>query len=228
MDELARMRASVPAPPAGGRAQTALLEAIRAEKAGTPAPARCPGYGHGHGRATPRRWAMLAGTAGIAACAALTVAALLPGGTGNDAGTVRLAAWTVQRDPGGTIKITISELRDAAGLQATLRADGVPANVLFSQTPFTPTTSSSAIPQSCEAPRMSDKDNAMLQEKITPFPGFPTMDQNSVALTIRPSAIPPGIGLFIEAFAASPGTQDGPAFDMQTDLVTTSPQCTGS
>ena len=172
---------------------------------------------------------MLAGTAGIAACAALAVAALLPGGTGNDAGTVRLAAWTVQRDPGGTIKITISELRDAAGLQATLRADGVPANVVFSQTPFEGTTSTSAIPPSCAAPQMSDKDNAMLQQQITPSFGAPTtLGPDGVALTINPSAFPPGIGLYIKAFAASPGTENGPVFSLQTDLVTTSPQCTGS
>jgi hypothetical protein len=75
---------------------------------------------------------------------------------------------------------------------------------------------------------MPDKANARLQEKIMPFAGFPTMDQKSVALTIRPSAIPPGIGLFIEAFAASPGTRDGATFDMQNGLVMTSPQCTGS
>ncbi|HEX6855616.1 MAG TPA: hypothetical protein VF204_09995 [Streptosporangiaceae bacterium] len=230
MDELTGMRASVPAPPPGGRAQTALLEAIRAEQAGIPAPARRPGYGHG--RATPRRWAMLAGTAGIAACAALAVAALLPGGTGNDAGTVRLAAWTVQRDPGGTIKITISELRDAAGLQATLRADGVPANVVFSQNPFTPTTSSSAIPQSCAAPQMSDEASARLEEKIIDLGDASAISSavlsNGAVLVIHPSAIPAGIGVFIKAFAASPGTQNGPTFDMQTGLVMTSPQCTGS
>ena len=226
MDELARMRASVPADTSGGRAQSALLEAIRAEQAGIPAPARRPGYDHG--RATLGRRAMLAGTAGIAACAALAVTALLPGGTGNDAGTVRLAAWTVQRDPGGTIKITISELRDAAGLQATLRADGVPANVVFSQTPFEGTTSSSALPPSCAVPDMSGKDSAMLSAKIMPFTGPPTPGQNSVALTINSSAIPPGIGVFIKAFAASPGTENGPIFSMENDLVMTSPQCTGS
>ena len=225
MDELTRMRASMPAGPLGGRAQTALLEAIRAEQAGIPAPARRPGYGHD--RATLRRRAMLAGIAGIAACAALTVA-LLPGGTGNDAGTVRLAAWTVQRDPGGTIKITISELRDAAGLQATLRADGVPANVVFSQTPFEGTTSSSALPPSCAVPDMSGKDSAMLSAKIMPFTGPPTPGPSSVALTINSSAIPPGIGVFIKAFAASPGTENGPIFSLENDLVMTSPQCTGS
>jgi hypothetical protein len=229
MDELTRMRASVPAPPPSGRAQTALLEAIRAEQAGIPAPAaaRRPGYGHGR---TALRWpAMLAGAAAVAACAALAVTALVPGRTGHHPGRIQLAAWTVQRDPGGLIKVTINDLRDAAGLQSTLRADGVPANVEFSQTPFEGTTSTSAVPPSCTAPQMSDKDNAMLQEKITPSFGPPSgLDPGSVALTIDPSAFPTGIGLYIKAFAASPGTENGPVFALQTDLVTTSPQCTGS
>ena len=228
MDELTRMRASVPAPPPGGRAQTALLEAIRAEQAGILAPAAARRAGYGHGRLALRWPAMLAGAAAVAACAALAVAALLPGGAGNH-GTVRLAAWTVQHDPGGLIKVTINDLRDAAGLQSTLRADGVPANVEFSKTPFEATTSTSAIPPSCTAPQMSDKDNANLQEKITPSFGPPSsLDPGSVALTIDPSAFPTGIGLYIKAFAASPGTKNGTVFTLQTDLVTASPQCTGS
>ncbi len=43
-----------------------------------------------------------AGTAGIAVCAALAVAALLPGtGTGSSTGQARLAAWTVTKQPDG-------------------------------------------------------------------------------------------------------------------------------
>ena len=34
-------------------------------------------------------------------------------------------------DPDGTIYVTINELKDPAGLQSTLRADGVPASVTF-------------------------------------------------------------------------------------------------
>lgn len=71
MDELARLRASVPAAPSGGRAQTALLEAIRAERAGTPVPARRPGYHRGTGPLSPRR-AVLAGGLSLAVAAGLT------------------------------------------------------------------------------------------------------------------------------------------------------------
>jgi hypothetical protein len=38
----------------------------------------------------------------------------------------------VTKDPGGVIDVTIRELKDPAGLEARMRADGVPANVSFS------------------------------------------------------------------------------------------------
>jgi hypothetical protein len=140
-----------------------------------------------------------------------------------------LAAWTVTRHANGIINVTIRELRDPAGLQRTLRANGVPANVVFLGHSFTPTTSSTAIPQSCRAPHLSDKANADLQAKIMPQPGpFNPISPGSIVLMIRPSAIPHGIGLFIEAYAASPGSQSGQGFAMQTDLVQASQQCTGS
>jgi hypothetical protein len=72
---------------------------------------------------------ILAGAVAIAACVALAVAFLLPGGTGNGAGTARLAAWTVVKQPGGSVMVTLHEVRDPARLQRTLRADGIPAHV---------------------------------------------------------------------------------------------------
>jgi hypothetical protein len=45
------------------------------------------------------------------------------------AGVGQLAAWTVTKQTDGDIHVTIRDLRDAAGLQAALRADGVPAKV---------------------------------------------------------------------------------------------------
>lgn len=41
-------------------------------------------------------------------------------------------AWTVASQPNGSIQVTVSELRDPAGLQSKLRADGIPASVTFS------------------------------------------------------------------------------------------------
>ena len=47
----------------------------------------------------------------------------------SSAPSARLAAWTVTRQADGDITVTVNELRDPAGLQRTLRADGVPASV---------------------------------------------------------------------------------------------------
>jgi hypothetical protein len=43
----------------------------------------------------------------------------------------RLTAWTVTRLADGDISVRISQFKDPAGLQSTLRADGVPASVTF-------------------------------------------------------------------------------------------------
>lgn len=189
--------------------------------------------------------------AGLAAAATL---ALIPGALGGGPHTPRavraqLAAWSVARQPDGLVMVTIRELRDPVGLWRMLRADGVPANVRFLPHNFMPTTSASAIPRACRAPHLSDRANALLQGKITPWPdmalppgwsgpghahrrpsmstGIVRFGRPGVVLTIRPSAIPHGIGLFLEAWAASPGTRSGPTLSMQTDLVQVSPRCTG-
>ncbi len=85
-------------------------------------------------------------TAAVAAAVAL---ALLPGsqaGHRGGQGRVKLAAWSVIKERHGLVKVTIRELRDPAGLQKTLRAAGVPANVRFVPT-------SSSIPTRCTCPR---------------------------------------------------------------------------
>jgi hypothetical protein len=82
--------------------------------------------GLGHGRL------ILAGAAGIAACVALALAALLSG-IGASTGQARLAAWTVVKQPGGSVMITLHQVRDPARLQQTLRADGIPAKVFVNR-----------------------------------------------------------------------------------------------
>ena len=65
--------------------------------------------------------------AAVAACLALAVPAMLPAGPPDRGASVSLAAWTVTREPGGLVAVTIRELRDAARLQRMLRSDGLPA-----------------------------------------------------------------------------------------------------
>lgn len=80
-----------------------------------------------------RRIPGVAGALAVAAGTALAVTTLLPSGHpgGHPAG-VRLAAWTVVKQANGEIDVTVNQLKDPAGLQATLRADGLPVTVSFS------------------------------------------------------------------------------------------------
>jgi hypothetical protein len=194
-------------------------------------------------------------TTAAAVLAAGTTLVLISGALGGSPHAHRsvraqLAAWSVAKQPDGLVMVTIRELRDPLGLWRMLRADGVPANVRFLPHNFMPTTSASAIPRACRAPHLSARANALLQSKITPWPdmalspgrsgrdhahGRPSVSTGGVGfgrpgviLSIRPSAIPHGIGLFLEAWAASPGITSGPYLSMQTDLVQVSPRCTGS
>ena len=169
-------------------------------------------------------------TAAVAALAVAAALVLLPGPHTSGGGRAQLAAWSVARQPDGLVNVTIRELRDPMGLWRVLRADGVPANVRFLPHYFEGTTSASAIPRGCRAPHLSDRANALLQGKIMPLvsPGRALLPGSSgVVLLIRPSAIPPGIGLFVKAWAAAPGSRPGELLSLQTDLVQVSPQCTG-
>ena len=122
-----------------------------------------------------RRIRRLAGTSAAVAAAAVALTVLLPAGH-QPADLV--AAWTVARQANGTINVTIRELRDAAGLQSTLRADGVPASVTFGSEP-----------------------NPSCRE----YPGRWNLSQSGVQvssggpyiLTIHPSALPRGAGVQI-------------------------------
>jgi hypothetical protein len=91
-----------------------------------------------------RRIPVVTGALAVAAGAAVGLTALLPSSpqTDHPAGAVHpagivhpagavLAAWTVTKLADGKISVTIRELKDPAGLQSTLRADGVPASVTF-------------------------------------------------------------------------------------------------
>jgi hypothetical protein len=119
----------------------------------------------GHGRAV-RHGRRLRGLTGVVALAGSVAAAavLLVPGTARPAqtGTVRLAAWTVARDPDGGITVTFNQMKDLAQMQATLRADGIPARVTFNAANAT----SDPLPLGCTAPHMSSAANIGLQAKI--------------------------------------------------------------
>jgi hypothetical protein len=96
-------------------------------------------------------------------------------------------------------------------LQATLRADGVPANVYLAP---------SGLPSACQPYTQSP---SLLGTIIQMHPG------QSAVLVIDPSAIPGGVGLAIDVFPVSVGKQlDPTGIGAGTSLAYASEQCTGS
>jgi hypothetical protein len=116
-------------------------------------------------RTRRRRRRGITGAVTLAGSAIAAVALLVPGG---HPVTAQLAAWTVTRNPDGGITLTVSQMRDPGELQATLRADGIPARVTFD--PVKAMTQ--PLPAGCTAPDMSGAANAGLQDKILSPPAI--------------------------------------------------------
>jgi hypothetical protein len=148
-----------------------------------------------------RRIPGLAAALAVVAGTAVAVTALLPA---SHQASVQLAAWTVARQADGTVSVTIRELRDPAGLQRTLRVDGVPASVTFF----------GQLPRSCQR---YPAGTALINRVFTVRHAgrFPVM-------VIHPSALPGGAGVEI-----NPPAQQ-PIISVAIGLVRASPQCTGS
>jgi hypothetical protein len=187
--------------------------------------------------------AAAAGTA-AAAAVAVAVAVTLPAShpaashpaashPASDPG-IQLAAWTVTRQAGGSIQVSFfGELRDPAGLQRTLRADGVPVSVTFigQQNPACQPYGSSSAPQWPFGGPLADVLGG------SRFAGNPKDAYNTQdALVIHPSALPPGAGLQIAVMRGIPLGPSGPwpypkrsgHPAVEVFLVKASPQCTGS
>jgi hypothetical protein len=151
-----------------------------------------------------RRIPGVAAVLAAAAAAAVAVTALLPAShPASHQPGIQLAAWTVVRQADGTVSVTIRQMRDPAGLQSTLRADGVPASVSF----FGP-RSSACVPYPASL--------ALINSVFTvrQAGSFPVM-------VIHPSALPSGTGVQINPPAR-------PAVNVAVGLVHASPQCTGT
>jgi len=171
-----------------------------------------------------RRIPAAAGALAVAAGAAVAVTALVP--SGHQPGhpvSARLAAWTVTRQAAGDIDVTINQLKNPAGLQTTLRADGLPVNVSFS---------GAALSASCKPYNVS---KSVLSAVVQLSPGG-----RSAHFVIDPSALPSGTGLAIYdnpgggVPPASPSAQGagnpppaGLTSPLAFGLVHSSQQCTG-
>lgn len=123
----------------------------------------------GRGRVLRQRRRLRGLTGAVALAGGLSAAvALVPGGQPGAArpvrsGTAVLAAWTATRDPDGGITVAVNQLKNETGLQATLRADGIPVRVTFNPNLTVP------LPAGCVAPKMSDSANSqVLNKMLTP------------------------------------------------------------
>jgi hypothetical protein len=162
--------------------------------------------------------------AGVVAAVIIGVIALAPASRpASHRAHAELAAWTVVRQADGTIFVKIRELRDPAGLQATLRADGVPASVVFYPgRPAEQSAWSFVHFKNNPCQEYSGGEN-QAQNVLT------GQDPLQVGFTVHPSAIPRGAGVQIVA-NSNVGYYPQPVGPMALFewLVQASPQCTGS
>ncbi len=156
-------------------------------------------------RRVPALAAAAAVAVAVAGAVALAVTTLVPGGhqAGRPTG-IQLAAWTVVKQPGGTVVVTIRELRDPAGLQSRLRADGVPASVTFW----------GGEPRACQG---YDAGVSLINKVFTE-----RHDGRFPVMVIHPAALPHGAGLQINP----PDTRQIKA--VAIGLVHANSRCTGN
>ena len=157
-----------------------------------------------NGRARRRRHRLtgVTGAMAVTAGAALAVTTLAPSGrSSGPSGRVashppaaRLAAWTVDRQANGDIKVTVRQLSDPSGLQRTLRADGVPANVTVLGRPD----------PSCRPYPMS---RAVF---MSVYQNGKAAAAGDTVLIIDPSALPRGAGVQLGAAAGRDAGRRGP------------------
>jgi hypothetical protein len=188
------------------------------------------------------------GTVAAAAGTAIAVTALVPGGNPADRQpgsrashqpAIQLTAWTVTKLADGNISITIRELKDPAGLQSTLRADGVPASVTFA----------GQLNPACRAypggtPSALPRPGTTLLDRVFPEPYgrmrslplprvarpvtvrtrrvnlLPRPSANQAVVVIDPSALPAGAGVQLGASA-------GGNVVLVPQVVYASQSCTG-
>jgi len=151
----------------------------------------------------------------VAAGAALAATSLAAPGHPAPA---RLTAWTVARKPGGDVQVTIRELRDPAGLQRRLRADGVPATIRFARQVPLP----SQLPRPCLYYRVPDREISRLTWRIFPQS---TNASGQTAFTIDRSVIPVRVGLWINVRPPAGRGPGSATFSADLRLVYASGRC---
>ncbi|MDI1463896.1 hypothetical protein QEZ54_23190 [Catellatospora sp. KI3] len=200
---MATLRAADPAPtapdPADPQARALLERVLQTPDAPPPAPAR--------GR---RR--LVVGVAGAAAFAAAAVFAVAQ----------PAAAYTVQRNPDGTVAVVIrpSQLHDPDRLNAALARVGARTTVLR-MVPADRCPTAPEVDPAFELPE--DATPEQLAAQIARFPVDYRMGDEEVLITIRPWLIPSADSLALGyAFASGPA---GPTTYVRPAVVRTMPAC---
>jgi hypothetical protein len=191
--------------------ETNLRETLAHRAAGVPAAAgdrlrRRTYRPRTHGRAALAT-AVTGGAAAVAAGAALAVTALAPASQPASHQSYSTQAWTVSKDSNGDIVVLYWSPRDPAGLEAKLRAYGVPSSVTVGH-----------INPACHhytGPVL--KHGQMGGAVSKPGSGRPSR------LVIDPSDIPPGAGLEIAVNIPHHG-----GFGSLVGLVQATQACTGT
>lgn len=186
-------------------------------------------------RARRRMSRLAAGSLAGLAAGALAVTALLP--AGQPGASIRLDAWTVQKKADSSVYVTIRQLRDPARLQATLRADGVPASVTSSgpnprcrPAGHTKSTKTRTGPASLPPAPSAASGGPAGFGPGSPFQttaGADSDNANAVAMLIKPAGIPAGVGLEIYSPGGPPPPGE-PLPQIFLVVVQASPACTGS
>jgi hypothetical protein len=176
---------------------------------------------------TRRRATGLASALAVTAGATVAVTTLLPGHQPSRPATAQLTAWTVAKQANGNISVTIRELRNPAGLQRALRADGLPASVTFFG-------HQNRACQPYPHRRGQGRSEIRRQTIIMMNPGRSSSPDEVVSpaasgggLVIDPSYLPSGVGLQV---GAGPERRMGRVlmFRVWAGLVQASQKCTGS
>jgi hypothetical protein len=164
---------------------------------------------------TRRRRARLAALVALAALGAVVAGLALTHAPRSSTGKtgVELAAFTVTRQSADAVSVTVRQLTDLSGLQAALRADGIPVLV----------TNSINVPSGCTEWEGGDYSTAHAVTMANPT-GLP--DSNGIEFSIHPSGIPRGALLSLGLLpTGAPVGSPGPAGPMSVGLVTDSPTC---
>ena len=174
-----------------------------------------------------RRIPRLAGALAVAAGAVLAAIMLLPGShPGGGQPGVQLAAWTVIKQADGTIRVTIRELRDPAGLQSRLRADGIPASVtLIGQENLSCRPYPASLALRTRVLSITPE-VVPSQHQGPPASSSPPQPNLVLVFRINPSALPSGAGIQL-ATAFTPLSHGVAHETVRADLVYASAPCTG-